>query len=58
MTPRSTYQRLLAWTGWLLVILILGFLILPAAVVTNNETGVTLSGTFSGSFSGIFGTRS
>src|ERR1700679_2608915 len=34
MTPRSTYQRLLAWTGWLLVILILGFLILPAAVVT------------------------
>ena len=34
MTPRSAYQRLLAWTGWLLVILILGFLILPAAVVT------------------------
>src|SRR5437763_1545898 len=34
MTPRSTYQRLLRWSGQLLVILILSFLILPAAVVT------------------------
>src|SRR3569832_1308387 len=34
MTPRSTYQRLLGYSGWLVVILILGFLILPAAVVT------------------------
>src|ERR1700678_1766973 len=34
MTPRSTYQRLLGYAGWLVVILILGFLILPAAVVT------------------------
>ena len=34
MTPRSTYQRLLGCAGWLVVILILGFLILPAAVVT------------------------
>src|ERR1700761_8619641 len=34
MTPRSTYQRLLGWGGQLVVILILGFLILPAAVVT------------------------
>ena len=34
MVPRSTYQRLLAFAGWLLVVLILGFLILPAAVVT------------------------
>src|SRR5579871_1497347 len=33
MTPRSTYQRLLGYAGWLLVILILCFLILPAAVV-------------------------
>ena len=34
MTPRSTYQRLLGYAGWIVVILILGFLILPAAVVT------------------------
>src|ERR1700692_3501904 len=34
MTPRSTFQRLLGYAGWLVVILILGFLILPAAVVT------------------------
>jgi putative spermidine/putrescine transport system permease protein len=34
MPPRSTYQRLLGYAGWLVVILILGFLILPAAVVT------------------------
>jgi hypothetical protein len=34
MTPRSTYQRLLGVAGWLVVILILGYLILPAAVVT------------------------
>ena len=32
--PQSTYQRLLGWLGRLLVLLILGFLILPAAVVT------------------------
>jgi len=32
--PRSTYQRLLGWLGRLVVLLILGFLILPAAVVT------------------------
>src|SRR6202451_2823175 len=34
MTPRSTYQRLLGYAGCLVVILILGFLILPAVVVT------------------------
>lgn len=34
MTPRSTYQRMLGWAGQFAVILILGFLILPAAVVT------------------------
>ena len=34
MTPRSAYQRLLGWGGLLVVVLILGFLILPAAVVT------------------------
>ncbi len=34
MTPRSTYQRILGWGGQLVVILILGFLILPAVVVT------------------------
>jgi putative spermidine/putrescine transport system permease protein len=34
MTPRSTYQRLLGYAGWFVVILILAFLILPAAVVT------------------------
>lgn len=34
MTPRSTYQRVLRWAGQLVVILILSFLILPAAVVT------------------------
>ena len=32
--PQSTYQRLLGWLGRLVVLLILGFLILPAAVVT------------------------
>ncbi|MGB8400017.1 ABC transporter permease [Bradyrhizobium sp.] len=32
--PRSTYQRLLGYCGKLAVLLILGFLILPAAVVT------------------------
>src|SRR5579872_982023 len=32
--PRSTYQRLLAFAGLVVVALILGFLILPAAVVT------------------------
>jgi putative spermidine/putrescine transport system permease protein len=34
MTPRSTYQRLLAWIGRLVVVAILSFLILPAVVVT------------------------
>ena len=34
MAPRSAYQRLLGWGGLLVVVLILGFLILPAAVVT------------------------
>ena len=32
--PRSTYQRLLGFVGKLAVLLILGFLVLPAAVVT------------------------
>ena len=32
--PRSTYQRLLGFIGKLAVVLILGFLLLPAAVVT------------------------
>jgi putative spermidine/putrescine transport system permease protein len=32
--PRSTYQRLLGLTGKLAVLLILGFLVLPAVVVT------------------------
>jgi len=32
--PRSTYQRLLGLCGKLVVLLILGFLVLPAAVVT------------------------
>ena len=32
--PRSTYQRLLGFIGKLVVVLILGFLVLPAAVVT------------------------
>ena len=32
--PRSTYQRLLGFLGKLAVLLILGFLVLPAAVVT------------------------
>jgi putative spermidine/putrescine transport system permease protein len=32
--PRSTYQRLLGFFGKLIVLLILGFLVLPAAVVT------------------------
>lgn len=32
--PCSTYQRLLGWTGKLAVLLIIGFLILPAVVVT------------------------
>jgi putative spermidine/putrescine transport system permease protein len=34
MTPRSTYQLMLGWGGRCAVLLILGFLILPAAVVT------------------------
>src|SRR5579872_7433541 len=34
MAPRSTYQRLLAFGGLVVVALILGFLSLPAAVVT------------------------
>src|SRR5258705_13737609 len=34
MTPRSTYQRMLGWAGQFVVILFLGFLVLPAAVVT------------------------
>jgi putative spermidine/putrescine transport system permease protein len=34
MTPRSIYQRVLGWGGRVVVVLILGFLILPAAVVT------------------------
>jgi putative spermidine/putrescine transport system permease protein len=34
MTPRSTYQRMLGWGGQCLVGLILGFMILPAIVVT------------------------
>jgi putative spermidine/putrescine transport system permease protein len=34
MTPRSTYQRMLAWGGRCVVGLILAFLILPALVVT------------------------
>jgi putative spermidine/putrescine transport system permease protein len=34
MTPRSTYQRMLGWIGTIVVILIVCFLILPAAVVT------------------------
>lgn len=34
MTPRSTYQRALGWIGRLIVILIVAFLVLPAAVVT------------------------
>src|ERR1700761_9182380 len=34
MTPRSAYQRLLGYAGWLVVLLILIFLILPAFVVT------------------------
>jgi putative spermidine/putrescine transport system permease protein len=34
VTPRSTYQRMLGWAGQFVVILFLGFLILPAAVVT------------------------
>jgi putative spermidine/putrescine transport system permease protein len=33
MTPQSRYQRTLRWCGIFLVVLILGFLILPAAVV-------------------------
>lgn len=33
MTPRSNYQRALAWSGRLVVVVILIFLILPAAVV-------------------------
>jgi len=32
--PRSTYQRLLGLIGKLAVVLILGFLVLPAVVVT------------------------
>ena len=32
--PRSAYQRLLALLGKFVVVLILGFLVLPAAVVT------------------------
>ena len=32
--PRSVYQRLLGFVGKLVVVLILGFLVLPAAVVT------------------------
>jgi putative spermidine/putrescine transport system permease protein len=32
--PRSTFQRLLTFGGTLIVLLILGFLVLPAAVVT------------------------
>jgi putative spermidine/putrescine transport system permease protein len=32
--PQSAYQRMLGWLGRLVVLLILGFLILPAAVVT------------------------
>src|SRR5579859_1012427 len=34
MAPQSNYQRLLGWGGRLVVLLILGFLILPAVVVT------------------------
>src|SRR5882757_5077594 len=34
MTPRSTYQRMLGWGGQFAVVLILGFLVLPVAVVT------------------------
>jgi putative spermidine/putrescine transport system permease protein len=34
MAPRSYYQRVLGWAGLLVVVLILMFLILPAAVVT------------------------
>jgi putative spermidine/putrescine transport system permease protein len=33
MTPRSTYQRALGWAGRLVVVLIVAFLVLPAAVV-------------------------
>jgi putative spermidine/putrescine transport system permease protein len=43
MTPRSTYQRMLGWGGQFVVIFILGFLILPAAVVTIaafNDTAI------------------
>ena len=32
--PRSAYQRLLGFVGKFVVVLILGFLVLPAAVVT------------------------
>src|SRR5690242_2196371 len=32
--PRSDYQRLLVFCGYVVVLLILGFLVLPAAVVT------------------------
>lgn len=34
MTPRSTYQRALSWIGRIVLICIVAFLILPAAVVT------------------------
>ena len=34
MIPRSTYQRVLGWVGLLTVLIIVAFLVLPAAVVT------------------------
>ncbi|MGY3586960.1 putative spermidine/putrescine transport system permease protein [Bradyrhizobium sp. USDA 4341] len=34
MIPRSTYQRVLGWVGLLTVLVIIAFLVLPAAVVT------------------------
>ena len=36
--PRSTYQRLLSLIGKLAVLLIVGFLVLPVAVVTPATT--------------------
>ena len=41
--PRSTYQRLLGFIGKLVVVLILGFLVLPAAVVTIAALNDALS---------------
>jgi putative spermidine/putrescine transport system permease protein len=34
MIPRSTYQRVVGWVGLLTVLVIIAFLVLPAAVVT------------------------